>query len=237
MLRPQSLQLGYEPDPILARQQISELVHALNRTRITTYVGERSDQTNLIRLKPSEMQIELNRLVNLWLKSGPNVRKMFRREPKLTRRAQKGKTVFYPLPGGRGYLEWMPVSAETAVISPQDQALEYFMTLITNPLWEMLCGPCRTCKDFYLKKTNRPRVYCSKKCSSAGTAVPAVNRRREQERDQKIRRAQDAICEWGKVKRRLALKDWVITRTGYTSRWVTRALNSGSLRFPDSNAS
>jgi hypothetical protein len=29
-----------------------------------------------------------------------------------------------------------------------------------------------------VKKTNRPRVYCSKKCSSAGTAVPAVNRRR-----------------------------------------------------------
>jgi hypothetical protein len=26
------------------------------------------------------------------------------------------------------------------MLSPQDQALEYFMTLITNPLWEMLGG-------------------------------------------------------------------------------------------------
>ncbi len=57
-------------------------------------VGKRSDHINSVRLEPSEMQIELSRLIKLWLKSGPNVRKMFKSEPQLGIRAQNGKANF-----------------------------------------------------------------------------------------------------------------------------------------------
>jgi hypothetical protein len=224
--------LGYEPDPILARQQMLDLIRALNRTRITTHEVMRPNDRRTIQLNLSEMQIELRRLIELWISSGPNVRKMFKKEPALAIRAQKGKMVFYALSGGRGCLEWIPIPPKATMLSPQDQALEYFMTLITNPLWEMLGGPCRCCKDFYLKKTNRRRVYCSRKCSSVATAVPSVSRRRQMVQANRIRCAQDAIAEWSKAKRRLTWKDWVSNRTGYNVKWITRAVTNGSLRPP-----
>jgi hypothetical protein len=227
-----SKQLGYEPDPILAEHQISDLVRALNRTQITTHEVKRPNDRRTIRLNPSEMQIELRRLIDLWISSGPNVRKMFRREPALDIRVQQGKTIFYPLPGGRGYLEWIPIPAKATTLAPQNQALEYFMTLITNPLWEMLGGPCPCCEDFYLKKTKRRRVYCSRRCSSTATAVPSVSRKRQMVQADRIRCAQDAISEWSKAKRSHPWKDWVSSRTGYNVKWITRAVTKRGLRPP-----
>ena len=223
---------GYEPDPILAKQQMVELVHALNRTRIATHEVTRPDEERLVRLRPSEMQIELYRLITLWKKSGPNLRKMFRKNPELAERAGAGSTVFYTLPYGRGYLDWFPIANERAASSPQDQALRYFMTLITNPQWEMLGGPCRRCKDFFLKKTRRRRIYCSRKCGSRITAVQAVKRHRQQEHAKKIQRARNAKEEWGKRRRRLSWKEWVSNATGYSVKWITRAVTSGELRQP-----
>lgn len=137
-------------------------------------------------------------------------------------RVQEGKTIFYSLPGGRGYLEWIPIPTKTTTLSPQDQVLEYFMTLITNPLWETLGGPCRCCEDFYLKKTNRRRVYCSRKCSSAATAVPSVNRRRQMVQANKIRCAKTRYrrVEQSKAKthlEELGLKPyWLQSQMDYT---------------------
>ncbi len=186
---------GYEPDPTLAKQQMVDLVKALNRTRITTHEVNRPDERRQIRLKPSDMQIELDRLIKLWMKSGPNLRKMFRKYPELAQRAKTGSTVFYDLPSGRGYLDWIPIVNEKAALSPEDQALSLFMTLITNPQWKMFGGPCRRCNDFFLKKTQRRRVYCSRTCGSRITAGQAVNRHRQQEHAKRLQLAQNAIEE------------------------------------------
>jgi hypothetical protein len=157
---------------------------------------------------------------------------MFRKNPELAQRAGAGSTVFYTLPSGRGYLEWFPIANKKAAPSPEDQALRYFMTLITNPQWEMLGGPCRRCKDFFLKKTRRRRFYCSRTCGSRITAVQAVNRHRQHEHAKKIQRARKAIEEWNKRPRRLSWKEWLFNETGYSVRWTTRAVNSGELRQP-----
>lgn len=223
---------GYEPDPILAKEQMVELIEAINRTRIITREVKSPADYREVRLRPSDMQIELSRLVAEWMKSGPNLRKMFRKHPKLAQQARKGSTIFYTLPYGRGYLEWAPITNETGALSPQDQAFEYFMTLITNPQWEMLGGPCRRCKDFFLKKTKRRRVYCTRKCGSGITAVQAVDRYRQREHAKRIERAQDAIEQWSKAKRRLGWKDWVSNRTDLTKKWITRAVNKGDLQHP-----
>jgi hypothetical protein len=138
---------------------------------------------------------------------------------------------------GRGHLDWLPKLTGTAQPSDKNQALQDFMILITNPQWELLGGPCTRCGDYYLKKTTRQKVYCSRKCSSAATAVPAVTRQRQQEHAEKIRRAQDAIDRWRKGKRTLGWKYWVANHTGYKVQWITRAINNGGLRPPDSAGS
>jgi hypothetical protein len=225
-------QLGYEPDPILARKQMSDLVQALNRFRIPTRVVKPPTEPRTVRLALSDMQTELRRLITVWIKSGPNLRKMFRKDSALAQRAQIGKTVFYPSAGARGYLDWSPVLADQTALSPHDQAFEYFMTLVTNPQWELLGGPCARCGDYYLKKTKRQKAYCSRACGATATAIPAMKRRRQKEHANKIRQAQGVIEEWGKAKRSRAWKEWVSVRTGYTAKWITRAVNNGSLRLP-----
>jgi hypothetical protein len=158
---------------------------------------------------------------------------MFRREPELTQRAHLGKTLFFPSSGARGYLDWSPILGEQAVLSPGDQAFEYFMTLITNPQWELLGGPCNRCGDYYLKMTKRQKTYCSRACSSKATAIPAVRLKRQKEHAYKIRKAQVTIDEWSGKKRSLPWKEWVSNQTGYTVKWITRAINNGSLTGRD----
>jgi hypothetical protein len=225
--------LGYVPDPILARHQMSNLVNALNCIRIPTREVGGPSELRIVRLKESAMQVELRRLIRLWMRTGPNLRKMFRKEPALDTRARGGKATFYTTNGGQGYLDWTPVVTDAAGLSPGDQAFELFMSLITNPQWDGLGGPCKRCGDYYLKKTKRQKAYCSRTCSATATAVSAMKQRRQRDHAEKIRRAQEAIGDWSKAKRRQAWKRWVANRTNYSLNWITRAINNGSLRPPN----
>lgn len=89
------------------------------------------------------------------------------------------------------------------------------MTLITNPQWELLGGPCTRCGDYYLKKAKRRKKYCKRDCSSAATAVPAMIQKR-QKHAQKIHKTQISVDKWSEKKRRLPWKEWVSNQTGYT---------------------
>jgi hypothetical protein len=228
--------LGYEPYPELAYAQMYNLVHALNGVKIRLSSGSASKKRNNVRRYPSDSQDDLRRLVRGWMESGPDLIKMFKKEPELERQIRYGRTRFYPVHDGRGYLDW--ISEITGDPQPRykDQALRDFLMLITNPQWELLGGPCARCGDFFLKKTRRPRVYCTRKCSSAITAVQAVNQHRKKKHAEKIEIAQRAIGKYSEKKRRLAWKEWVSNQTGYTKRWITRAVNKGDLRSPDDPA-
>jgi hypothetical protein len=233
--KPKTRQLGYEPDPELAHQQIVDLVHELNETRIPVTVSKNQSPSYLARLGLSEKQTELRRLVESWKASGPNLRKMFEQEPDLQLRTKKGKTVFYSTPTGRGHLEWLACPSENDHSFPKDDALKEFMTLITNPDWDLLGGPCPRCDNYFLKKTRRKNIYCSRTCSSTATAIPAIRRKRQQEQAKKVAIAQKYIDEWGKSKRRSGWKKWVSIETGYTDRWLTRAINGKTLSAPKTN--
>lgn len=225
--------LGYEPYPDLAKSQMHDLVHALNgaKPRISRTKG--SGKFEPTKLQPSDDQIELRQLVQKWMDSGPDLIKMFKNEPQLAPLLSRGRTNFYPVHDGRGHLDWIPTIASMSRPSYREQALKDFMILITNPLWELLGGPCARCGDYYLKKVKRQKIYCSRSCGSKITAIDAMKRRRQEEHAKKIRYVQDAINEWSKSKRRLPWKDWVANRTCYTTRWITRAANNGSLKLPD----
>ncbi len=224
---------GYEPNPSLARAQIKSLVAGLNRTRLTTALATRPNQERPIRLPLLKRQRELRRLVEAWQASGPNLQKLFTRYPELERRTKFGQTIFLATKSGRGYLEWAPNPVGVNRSSARREVLEDFMTLIANPRWELLGGPCARCGDYFLKHTKRQKVYCSRTCGSAATAVPAMKRKRQEGQARKIRSAQEYIAEFPKTKRRLGWKEWVSNETGFTIRWITRAVNNRDLRPPD----
>jgi hypothetical protein len=133
------------------------------------------------RLQPSEIEIELRRLVKCWRLSGPNLRKLFDQEPELAEFSKRCQITFYPTDTGRGHLEWSPSDVIEGVSPPKDVARDRFMTLITNPNWETLGGPCLCCGEYFIKMVDRPRVYCSTECSSRTTAIVAVKTKRERD--------------------------------------------------------
>lgn len=210
---------------------MKELVSALNGSAIRTALAARPDESRVIRLRLSEPQMALRSLVELWMESGPDLRKMFADNPGLERRTRDGKTLFWPTTTGRGHLDWLPAPAVTDPDSPENIALMEFMTLITNPEWASLGGPCARCENYYLKKTKRQKTYCSRKCSSEETAVSATRKRRRHEQAKKIDIAQKRVAVWSKNKR-LGWKEWVASKTGYSLRWISRAVNNGSLKPP-----
>ena len=222
---------GYEPYPALAMRQMQNIVSALNGPTIHITAADHSRPKKRISPPMSASQKQLQRLVREWMDSGPDLLKMFRKEPELEQLVRNGVTRFYPVHGGRGHLDWIPAVSELPS-SYEAHALEDFMVLITNPLWELLGGPCVRCNNYYLKKTRRQKIYCSRSCGAKQTAHEAVTRRRKEEHSKKLRLAAKAGREWGEKKRRDTWREWVSRRTGLTGRWITRAVNRGELSRP-----
>lgn len=161
------------------------------------------------------------------------VTSVFAQCPELERRTKHGETVFLATKSGSGHLEWAPNPMGANRSPAEREVLGDFMMLIANPRWELLGGPCARCGDYFVKHTKRQKVYCSRNCSSAATAIPAMKRRRQEEQARKIRSAQQCIAEWGKTKRRLGWKQWVSNETEFTIRWLSRAVNRGALLPPN----
>lgn len=226
---------GYAPDDAWARIQLKEVIDALNGPKIkASKSGKREKVFRSVRLPFSEMELELRRLVTAWDNSKRNLRVLFKADPDLEEQTKYGQTILYTTPSGGSYLEWTPVAGREAE-SPQQEALYYFMHLITNPLWSELGGPCARCGKYFLKKTERPRMYCSRKCGAAITATDAVRMFRQREHVRKLERARKSIERWCTRNRRMTCKDWVAADTHLTRHWLTRAENNGALKFLDGN--
>ena len=208
------------------------LVHALNGVKPRISQVGSSDRPRRVKLRLPKSQKDLQRLVGAWMGSGPDLIQMFKREPELELWVRYGRTILYPVHDGRGHLDWIPEIGSSGQPPYSKQALQDFMILITNPLWEFLGGPCARCGDYYLKKARRQKIYCSRNCGAEATAVATTRRRRQQEHADKVRRAQNAIDDWCKAKPRRDCKDWVSNETGYTVRWITRAEHKKHLKLP-----
>jgi len=107
-----------------------------------------------------------------------------------------------------------------------------FGALVTNPLCEKLGGPCARCGNYYIKKRASQKVYCSRRCGNAATAVARTAERDAAERKDKLLRAKAAIREWRSAKPQQDWKPWVAGRTGIDLRFLTRAVNKGGLVPP-----
>ena len=232
----QSRPLGYSSDPFEAHLQIQEVVAALNRPSVRKR-QRTSDPFEIRRLPYSDKEDMLRSLISRWMASGPNLRKMLDDEPKLKRLVSPGETQFYPGQQGRGYLYWKPSPPKVGLENWEIEAIKAFTMLITNPFWAKLCGPCPQCEDYFLRKTDRKRVYCSQRCSSRHTAISATAEKRLQTSKEKILKAQHEIDEWKKAKPRSNWKVWVAARTSrsripLTVHWLSRAVNSELISPP-----
>jgi hypothetical protein len=106
--------------------------------------------------------------------------------------------------------------------TPQSFAIWMFAHLVTNPLCEKLAGPCARCGRFYIKKRASQKVYCSRQCGNAATALARTRERIESERNDKLDRAKVAINQWKREKPNQDWRPWVSQRTGIDLRFLTR---------------
>jgi hypothetical protein len=234
--------LGWDPDRHSAIRQMQFVVDGLNGPKIKTRpAGAERARWKRHQLPDHslEMEKELRRLVEEWKRSGPNVIKLFELEPELAAFSTKGQFKFYPTNTGRGYLEWIPSDAVQGVSPPKDAARDHFMMLISNPEWKRLGGPCLACGDYFRRKTDRPRVYCSIRCGSKTSAVKATKTTRQRDHVQKLQEAQALIEKCNRTPRK-DWKAWVVRQGSkrldviFTRRWLTRAVNCGDLMPPNS---
>jgi hypothetical protein len=185
----------------------------------------------------------LTRLMKRLEECGGNLQKMMDGDPELAETLSKVcVTRWMPSTTGRAYLVLQPsveIQALSPMPKPQDAqeraelfAALYFHVWTLNPEWDKLTGPCARCGQYYLKKRASQKVYCSRRCGNAATAVERTRERIASERKDKIARAKAAIKEWRSAKTQEDWKHWVARRACLDPRFLTRAVTKHDIVTP-----
>ena len=201
-----------------------------------------------------ELKEHLRQLVKAWQESGPNLIKMMDPMPLKAYESMESlfTTMWSPTGSGRATLWVMPDDRQlerlfggkeifknepdgTRKLIPEAEAWVEFGFFTLNPHCEELAGPCARCGNYYVKKRATQKVYCSRRCGQAATAVVRTGERLKAEHKDKIRRARAVIREWNTLKTRPALewKVWLKKREpDITQKFVTRWANKNKLPKP-----
>jgi hypothetical protein len=183
--------------------------------------------------KTREETVELRRLVAAWFASGPNLRKMLHSDFVVWRAVQNSWASRYlPTKTGRANIVLFPKGPPPDKESAEDEARLLFAALTLNPQCNLLAGPCARCGAYYIKKTQRQKVYCSQRCGSAATALPAVRKKRADEHARKITLARAVLSRWKPTSDEQSWKERVSKRTGLSVKWLSRAANRGEISPP-----
>jgi hypothetical protein len=203
----------------------------------------------------TDLKVWLRAWVSEWRDSGPNLKKM---TGSLLARGLPAenlvglklalRTYWVPTNGGQAELLLMPdyQSLELQLgkpvwyegpdggqkPTPEAEAMVLFHLLTVNPLCEKLAGPCPRCDRYYIKKRASQKVYCSRGCGNAATAVARTRERIASERKHKLARASAAMKRWKLTATRQDWKAWVASKTGIDQRFLTRAITKGDLVPP-----
>ncbi len=190
----------------------------------------------------------LREFIKRWQQSGPDLCSMMYGDLPLFGELQQAcKVRWVPQSDGRAVLCISPdigrgkaaklrqVNDGTWEPTPRAEALAWFYFLTVNPEWDQLAGPCSRCGDYYVKKRASQKVYCSRQCGNASTAVVRTRARLKAERDQKMHLARAAIRQWNALKPRPTL-DWATwlkkRHADISPKFVTRWVNKGLLQTP-----
>jgi len=189
--------------------------------------------------KFKETPLLLRKLVKAWQLSGPDVTKFSFNHREMwadvARQFQTGMEL-NPLllvgaPGG-GAAFFMNSRPQP---DPYKEALRLFIELLLNPECGRLAGPCGRCGNYYVRRSAKNKLYCSRSCGTRATALAATKKKREEEHGDKLRRAAEAAQEWTTARTRLDWKQWVsrsCKEPPITPKFLTRAVNKGELQSP-----
>jgi hypothetical protein len=207
-----------------AMEGMKALVAKLNRTE-----GEEWDASAL----------ELREIVKQWQDSGPNLSKLFHADPTLFVESNRAfRPSLIPTKSGHANLRLLDnagapgVMASLGKIGIRFEAMVWFNALTLNPLWQKLAGPCARCGNYYIKKRASQKVYCSRRCGNAATAVARTRKRTEDERKDKLLRSKAALREWRSTATQEDWKPWVAKRAGVDLRFLTQAVTKRDLLAP-----
>ncbi len=201
-----------------------------------------------------ELREHLRQLVKAWQDSGPDLEKMMWGSHKdlLTPLQVLCVGRWMPSNSGRAFVNIHPEIGRLAdhvglervyrkmpdgscKLTPETQAWIAFGFFALNPHCEELAGPCTRCGRYYVKKRASQKVYCSRRCGNASTAVVRTAAKLKAERDEKIIRAKALIRKWNTLKGRSGLvwKEWLRKQEpSITDKFVTRRVNTGELPEP-----
>ena len=199
----------------------------------------------------SELREHLRQLVTAWQNSGPDLEKMMWGSHKHLLAPLQVLCVGHWMPSnsGRAFINVHPQIGRLAdhvgqervhqqnpdgswKLVPEAEAWIAFGFFVLNPHCEELTGPCARCGRYYIKKRASQKVYCSRRCGNAATAVERTRERIAGERKDKLDRAKAAMKKWKSTATRQDWKHWVAKKTGIDTRFLTRAITRGDLVSP-----
>jgi hypothetical protein len=166
----------------------------------------------------------------MWQDSGPNTGRLFGQHPQLwVESVNAFRPSLIATKTGGAHLNFvtnMGPEGEIEKLGPAGtrfKAVVLFNSLLLNPLWPKLAGPCKRCENYYIKKRASQKVYCSRQCGNAATALARTRERIKTERNDKLDRAKTAMNEWKKREHSGEdWKSWVSQRTRIDLRFLTR---------------
>jgi hypothetical protein len=202
-----------------------------------------------------ELRDNLRELVKAWQDSGPNLVKMMdgdHHRDWSTFLQVALRVHWIPTPEGRAELLVKPDYSQLArtigrdcvfqqepdgqwTPKPKAEAWKLFLLFTLNPDCEKLAGPCARCGNYYVRKRATQKVYCTRGCGNAATAVARTRERLAAEHKDKMTRAMSAIREWNALKTRSALdwEKWLSEHVPDISpKFVTRWVNKNRLPRP-----
>ena len=147
-----------------------------------------------------EGQKLLRELVVKWANCGRSFNRLLKKEPALaTLIGQSWKAFPLPASDGGAYLCVIP-SPRTSNLSPGSAfALYLFMNFLVHRGAQRLGGPCTRCHRYFVKKTMRQTVYCSRKCAKDATAA-VVNVHSWNERKARMFQPKHITIAWERLK-------------------------------------
>lgn len=198
-----------------------------------------------------ELRFHLRAWVKAWQDSGPNLRKLYSTLPEPQRMALTVamRTLWVPAHGAKAELLFVPDYPElekllgeervwltgtdgNRKLTPDVEAMTLFHLLTVTPGCEKIAGPCPRCDRCFIKKRASQKVYCSRRCGNAATAVARTRERIADERRDKLARAKAAMKKFDLAATRQDWKHWVTQKTGIDPRFLTRAVTKGDLVPP-----
>lgn len=118
----------------------------------------------------------------------------------------------------------------------RDPAAERFINLMGSTTYtqQLLGGKCANCECWYVRKTVRPSIYCSRPCAINGQKA----KERKGKHDDLVEDINQAVLNYESLKpdsrlRRHGWKAYVIEATGVSPNMLTRLIKKGDARVPE----